>query len=134
MKLTISNRITSLFLAVLVVFSTLSFTVEKHFCGGHLVDVAVFSEVKKCGMDTSVMNSEKKSCCQDKVEVIKGLEDLKIDSNKDLVTVQIAFVKSSDYKFEVLYVTLPKQINPHKNYAPPNLVAEITILQETFLI
>ena len=77
MKLNFTYRVTSMFLAVLVVFSTLSFTVKKHFCGTNLVDVAVFSDVKGCGMELASMGKMKKPCCKEEVEIIKGLEDLK---------------------------------------------------------
>ena len=46
-------------LALLVLFSTVSFTIEKHFCGDILVDVAVFTEVEKCAMEAEEIALEK---------------------------------------------------------------------------
>ena len=50
----IHNRILQLIsmaMAVLVLISTLSVSIEKHYCGDHLVDVAIFAEAEKCGME-----------------------------------------------------------------------------------
>ena len=45
------HKIFSLSMALLVLMSTVSVTIEKHFCGDHLVDVAIFSDAEKCGME-----------------------------------------------------------------------------------
>tara|TARA_R110002033_G_scaffold155892_1_gene192145 strand:+ start:131 stop:289 length:159 start_codon:yes stop_codon:yes gene_type:complete len=37
-------KIASFLMALLVLFSTFSFTVDKHFCGNTLVDTAVFGK------------------------------------------------------------------------------------------
>lgn len=135
MKFLIIHKILSVALSFLVVFSTLSFTVEKHFCGDNLVDIAVFSEVKKCGMEMST-NTEtiKKSCCKDEVDVVKGQNDLKLNTTDDLLPVQIIFLESFVYSFNVLFESLPKQIIPHKDYSPPNLVADIQLIDQVFTI
>ena len=55
--------------------STVSFTIEKHFCGDKLIDVSVFSEADKCNMEASGMKAEgitKKPCCKDEVNMVKG--------------------------------------------------------------
>ncbi|WP_179343909.1 HYC_CC_PP family protein [Winogradskyella ursingii] len=134
MQVTILNRITSLILSVMVVFSTFSFTVEKHYCGDSLVDMSVFSEVQKCGMDLSEAVALDKSCCKDEVDVVKGQDDLKITTEKELSSSQVVFFKSFVFSFEALFESLSKQIIPHKDYSAPNLVAEIHVLHETFLI
>ncbi|NNE30904.1 MAG: hypothetical protein HKN40_00900 [Winogradskyella sp.] len=135
MKTTISNKITSLGLAILVVFSTLSLTVEKHFCGDNLVDVAIFSNVEKCGMDkSSVTETITKSCCKDEVEVVKGLEDLKLNTFDNLSLDQLVFIQSFIYSYSILFESLPKEIIPHKNYSPPNIVKDIQLLDDVFLI
>ncbi|MBV1887765.1 MAG: hypothetical protein KUG51_00590 [Urechidicola sp.] len=46
-------KIGSFLLAIVVLFSTFSFTVSSHFCGNILVDSSIFSEVEDCGMDMS---------------------------------------------------------------------------------
>ena len=61
-------------MALLVLLSTVSFTVEKHFCGDVLIDTAVFTEAQKCMMEAFEMEQAlitKKNCCKDELEVIK---------------------------------------------------------------
>nr|WP_317166892.1 hypothetical protein [Winogradskyella litoriviva] len=135
MKFLSIHKILSIALAFLVVFSTLSFTVEKHYCGDNLVDISVFSEVKKCGMEMSP-NTEaiKKSCCKDEIDVVKGQNDLKLNTSDDLLPVQIVFLQSFVYSFNALFESLTKQIIPHNDYSPPNLVADIQLLDQVFTI
>lgn len=79
-----------------VIFSTLSFSVEKHFCGSYLVDSAIFSKVKNCGMKINSETAMKKNCCKDKVEIIKGQDDLKIPVFDDLFfSQQLVFIAFS---------------------------------------
>lgn len=119
-------------LAFLVLFSTVSFTVEKHFCGDVLIDTAVFTEARGCGMEMS--STDKKQCCKDELEIIKGQDKLKISSIDDLSFNQLLFISSYVYSYINLFETLSKEIVPHKNYSPPNLVADIHVLDQVFII
>lgn len=129
----ILHKIFSAFLALLVVFSTVSFTVEKHFCGDVLVDVSVFSEVEKCGME-AMEKLQKKSCCKDEVDVVKGQDELKFSSFEDLNFEQQQFVLAFTFTSLNSFEGLSKQIIPHKDYSPPNLVTDIQVLDQVFLI
>ena len=124
-------------MALLVLISTVSFTVEKHYCGDHLIDVAVFSKVKSCGMDMvqlPVASIQEKHCCKDELEVIKGQDKLKKASSEDLDFGQQLFITSFIYSYHTLFEGLPKQITPHKDYSPPNLITDIQILDQVFII
>lgn len=48
----IFNKTVALFLAFVVLFSTMSFTIDMHFCGNTLVETAIFHKAKGCGMET----------------------------------------------------------------------------------
>ena len=127
----------SVTLALLVLVSTMSFTVEKHFCGNILVDMAVFADVKGCGMDLSklqTIENEKNNCCKNDVEVVKGQDELKTTAFDDLKYHQQLFFTSFVYSFVNLFEGLSEQIIPHKNYSPPNLVADIHVLDQVFII
>ena len=70
------KAITSSLLALVVLVSTLSFTLEQHFCLGQLVDVALFSDAS-CGMEHSTSDScdadlKEVDCCDEKHQVIEG--------------------------------------------------------------
>jgi len=130
------HRFVSVFLASLVLVSTMSFTVEKHFCGDVLVDVSLFANAKKCGMDNEKATTEtfKKSCCKDEVKLIKGQDELKFNTFDDLKFQQQIFLQTFVYSYVGLYESLPKKIIPNKNYSPPNIVQDIQVLDEVYLI
>ncbi len=124
-------------MAMLLLFSTVSFTVEKHFCGDVLIDVAVFSDVHKCGLeldDSQQTNVVKKSCCKDTLEIVEGQDELTVKTFDDLDVNQQQFLTAYTYSFNSLFEVLPKQIIPHNHYRPPNLIVDVQILDQVFLI
>ena len=71
------TKITSALLAFLVLFSTLSFTVESHYCGGFLMDISIVGEANDCGMKVEQkMAKEKINCCKDEVIITDGQDEL----------------------------------------------------------
>ncbi len=137
MKSLASHKIFSIVLSLLVLVSTLSLTIEKHFCGGVLIDFAVFTEVKKCS-DDIVENGKneitKKSCCKDEVDVFKGLDKVTTNSFEDLDDIQKQILLAYSFSYINLFEGLPNLIIPHKDYKPPVLIKDIQILDETYLI
>tara|TARA_R110000868_G_scaffold329589_4_gene590394 strand:+ start:1302 stop:1613 length:312 start_codon:yes stop_codon:yes gene_type:complete len=89
-------------LAFLVLFSTVSFTVEKHFCGDTLVDVAIFTESDKCAMEAQEILM-KKTYCKDEVDIIKGQDELKPSSFEDLDFNQQQFITTFTYSYLNLF-------------------------------
>ena len=134
MKLIFLHKSFSVMLSILVLCSTMSITVEKHFCGGTLVDVALFSEAKGCGMEMTSESQMKKPCCKDEVEVIQGQDELKVTSFKELDLEKQQILLAYVYTYASLFVSLPKEIIPHRDYVPPNLVTDIHVLDQVFLI
>jgi hypothetical protein len=123
-------------LSVLVLFSTLSLTIEKHFCGDVLVDVAVFTETEKCADDIAVIDETvitKKSCCKDEIDVIEGIE-LTTNSFNDLYDIQQQILLAYSFSYHKLFEGLPNLVITHKDYSPPRLVIDIHLLDETYLI
>jgi hypothetical protein len=125
----------SVSLAFLVLFSTLSLTVEKHYCGTNLVDTSVFSESKKCGgMDASDTIYVKKPCCKDTIDLVKGQDELHT-ADFETIDFKLEFtINAYLFTYIQLFESLPKQIIPHKDYSPPNLIKDIQVLDETYLI
>ncbi|WP_298342070.1 hypothetical protein [uncultured Algibacter sp.] len=123
----------SISLALIVLFSTVSFTIEKHYCGDVLVDVSVFYEAEKCGME-AIELAQKKSCCKDEIDIVEGQDELKISSFEDLEFEKQQFLSAFIYSYINGFESLPKQTIPHKDYSPPNLVADIQVLDQVFII
>jgi hypothetical protein len=130
------HKITAVLIAMVVLLSTLSFTIDMHYCGDVLVDAAIFQKAKGCGMemDNTHNKSIKKACCKNEVIIIKGQDKLKMTPLNHLTFDQQLFIVSYTYSFNNLFESLPKQVIPHKDYAPPNLVPDIQILDQVFII
>lgn len=136
-KILLSHKIFSVALSFLVLFSTLSLTVEKHFCGDVLIDVAIFTESDKCAMEAFDMQQEeitKKTCCKDEIDILDGIDQITINSFEDLDKIQKDVLIAYVYTCVNLFESLPNQVVPHKDYIPPNLIRDINVLHETFLI
>lgn len=131
-----SHKIFSVALAFLVLLSTVSFTMEKHFCGDTLIDTAIFSQADTCGTDVVATSTtaEKQSCCKNEVELVKGQDKLKKASFEDLNFDQQLILTALFYNYINLFEGLPEQVIPHKNYSPPHLVTNIQILDQVFII
>lgn len=133
-------KITSLILAVIVLFSSLSFTVDMHYCGDTLVDATIFSKAKTCGMEMEkavTLNTEcsiaKKDCCSEKQIIVKGQNELKT-SFDNLTLPQQHFLATFAYVYVNLFEGLKENINPFNDYSPPLVVKDIQKLDETYLI
>lgn len=136
MKYSKSHKVISLVLSLFVFLSTLSVTIEKHFCGDTLVDVAVFSKVKKCCGDNSSSSDEitQNSCCKNETDLVEGLRDLTVKTFDDLDLDKQKVLLAFTYAYVSLYESLPKKIVPHRDYSPPLLIKDIQVLDETYLI
>ncbi|MGB5189087.1 HYC_CC_PP family protein [Robiginitalea sp.] len=137
----IGIRIASLFMALLVLLSTLSFSVGMHFCGDSLVDFSLFESGDTCGMTAQTqkpptsceMMEMDMDCCSDVAFVVEGQQELKL-SFDPLTFEQELFVSSFVYTYLSLFED-PSEYNPHfKDYAPPPLIRDVQILNQTFLI
>ena len=131
-----THKTFSVALSFLVLFSTLSLTIEKHFCGDVLIDVAIFSESEKCLDDVAEGTAEtiKKSCCKDEVDVLEGLTQLTTNSFEDLDDLQKQVLLAYSFSYVNLFEGLPNLVIPHKDYIPPLLIKDIQVLDETYLI
>lgn len=132
------HKIMSFLIAFVVLFSTLSFTVSMHYCGGTLVETAVFQKAKGCGMEMQKPSSEscsitKKNCCNDEQLVVDGQNELKLQV--DTITFeQQVFIASFLYTYINLFEGLDKNVSSYEQYKPPLVSKQIFKLDETYLI
>ena len=133
----ILHKIFSFSLALVVLLSTVSFTIEKHYCGDVLVDVSVFTEVEKCAMEAYEMEQAKitkKNCCKDIIDIVEGQDELSLKSFDDLQIDQQQFLTAFAAAYVNLFEGLPQHVIPHKQYNPPFLVTDIQVLDQVFII
>lgn len=126
-------------MAFVVLFSTMSFTIDMHYCGNTLVDTAVFQKAKGCGMKTDVATTSsmcsivKKDCCKEDQIIVKGQDELKISFEKLTVDQQF-FIASFVYTFIDLFEGIEQKAIAFKEYSPPIVIKQIYKLDETYLI
>ncbi|WP_190808918.1 hypothetical protein [Flagellimonas sp. S3867] len=123
-------------LALLVLLSTVSWTVDKHLCMGKVVDVAFFANAKTCGMeaDSNSMDTEfEKSCCDEVSFTMQGQEDLKT-SFFDLDLKQQVFLVGYTYSYINLFQDVDTVTTSFLGHPPPLLNKDYQVLYETFLI
>ena len=133
------EKIGAIFMAFIVLFSTMSFTISEHYCGEMLVDSALFSKAESCGMEmqksTPIKDCsiQKDNCCSNVIIQIEGQSELKTNLS-DLSHEQEVFSALYIDSYINLFEGLDNNIVPFKYYSPPLLVRDIQILDEVFLI
>jgi len=128
-------------MALLVLFSTLSFSVDMHFCGDHLVDFSLFEGVDSCAMNdvpakssgSCAMMEMDMECCSDVEFVVEGSRDLKLTLDQ-LSFEQQVFVSSFIYSYVHRFDGHTQNFASFGDYAPPPLIRDVQILDQTFLI
>ncbi|MDT7827127.1 hypothetical protein RQM65_00425 [Pricia sp. S334] len=126
-------------MAFVVLFTTMSFTVDMHYCGDTLMDFSISHKDATCGMEKreDPMSCEsgmtEESCCTDAQMVLEGQDDLK-HSFHSLSFDQQVFVASFIYAYISLLDGTESKAVPFDDYAPPFLKRDVLVLHQTFLI
>jgi len=126
-------------MAILLLVSTTSWKVEKHFCMGHLVDLAFFLDAEDCGMAMDMVNEgnstlqQESSCCSEEIIFVDGQEDLKT-VNADLSVDQQFFLIVITQTFQNNFNGIEQHDVANEYYPPPLLVRNVQILDQVFLI
>lgn len=117
------SKILSILLAIVVLFSTMSFTIDKHYCGKILVDVAINKAAKKCAMELYLESSgssiTKPSCCKDEHQVIIGQDELKTKVQLELDN-PLAYTGTIQFQQHSLFPALKVLHAYSGNHDPPD--------------
>lgn len=135
---TLIHKIVSQIMAMIVLFSTMSFAVNLHYCGDKLVEMAIFHEVKGCGMKMQNTSEErcsitKRNCCNDKQLVQNGQDELQLSIDKIAFDQQL-FITSFVYTYINLFEGLKEHFVPFDHYSPPLVLKDIQKIDEVYLI
>lgn len=130
----------AIFMACVVLVTTMSFTVDMHYCGDNLVDFSFIQSAKTCGMEKvqATKGCEKpmlseKSCCSDEQMVKQGQDDLKT-SFDTLSFEQQTFIAAFTYSYIKLFEGTASTDVSYKDYPPPFVKRDVQVLHQTFLI
>lgn len=116
-------------MALLVLASTVSWTVDKHICMGRVMDISFFAHADDCGMDMDM----EKSCCDDESFTVQGQDDLKISFEKFDLDQQVFLVSFVQTYFQ-LFKTDSEEPYAFNEYNPPPLIRDVQVLDQTFRI
>jgi len=75
----------------------------------------------------------KNSCCDDEVVFVEGQDDLKISFN-DLELEQQSFLVAFTNFYYNSFLDFSNRLRSNEKYPPPNLVRDIQLLDQVFLI
>jgi len=134
----VSHKIMSLAMTFVVLFSTMSCTVNMHYCGDTLVESAIFQKAKGCGMEMEKPSTEecsitKKNCCDDKQLAIEGQDELQLQVDKITFEQQV-FIASFVYTYINLFEGLDSNVSTYEEYKPPLVIRQLYKIDETYLI
>ncbi|AUS05965.1 HYC_CC_PP family protein [Pseudotamlana carrageenivorans] len=134
----VTHKIMSVLMAFVVLFSTLSFTLNMHYCGDNLVETAIFHKAKGCGMEmqnplTEGCSITKKNCCNDVQLLVDGQDELQLQLDKITFEQQV-FIATFVYTYINLFEGLDNNVSSYEEYKPPLVIKEIFKIDETYLI
>lgn len=125
----------AMLLAFLLLFSTLSFSVDMHFCGRSLVDMGLFHKAEGCGMSMDDSLTAAMGCCSDQEVVVIGQDNLKAPVASALQAPPDVWVSIPAGPYVVVRPEpLREAFIPFKEYSPPKLIRNISVQQQVFLI
>ncbi len=133
------HKATSFLMALVVLFSTMSFTISSHYCGETLVATSLFRNVESCGMEKAMAtlpsgcSLSKPDCCKNEEIAMKGQDELKITFDKISLDQQI-FVAAFIHTYVNLFPSIEDAKPSLKAYPPPLIVRQLFKLDETYLI
>lgn len=132
------KKISAFILSFVVLLSSMSFAIDKHYCGGELMDISYFGEANGCDMDhnegvASYQTIKKNSCCVNEIQIIESTtfdkEKLTKVTQKNI---EFAFIYAYSYIDVFNEVLLNKEW--YKDFSPPDIEEDKQVLLQSFLI
>lgn len=151
-KISFTYRLSALFLAILMLFSTVGFSLDIHYCGGKVKSFSFYGKAETCKMmsKTSTVSCHnaskktcsqnesnngfsKKSCCDQKTFTLQNLDDSKVINGIEWTTADLQLITVYVLaNFNLFQTEVSKTI--YSVYSPPILNHDVAILHQVFLI
>lgn len=128
-------------MALLVLIASMGFTINKHYCGGELKNVAINKQAELCVMCKAAEEKkachnpqDKKSCCENEQDNVK-ISDLTLVKKIDKqFLVDFNFVAVAPVLLENIHIDLLSVSLQLKEYAPPLIAHDIPVEVQSFLL
>lgn len=131
-------KIGTFYLAFLVLFSSVSFTVYRHFCQGEVTRVSLMESTKPCCLKekpkTVAEEIQGEGCCKEVSEYKKNASFKQGYRNILSILVKIGFEKSCTPIFLLPKKTVSKKLILFANFSPTLFIFNRNILYATLLI
>ena len=133
-----SYKTSAILLAFLLLFSTVSFSMDMHFCGDKLVDLSFFDNSADCSMKLLMPKEEKcpmslMKCCTDE-EISQVGQDELATSFHSLDLKEQQFLIAYTIVYLANFSDNAGQHIPFSHYTPPLITYDRQVIWETFLI
>lgn len=145
------NKISSycaLLLTFIVLLSSVSLSVDFHFCQGKLKSLSFYGKAKNCHEMASQKVScphhkskvptscseVSKDCCSNQTILVQSDIDKQINNNNYLDFTNFIFVVSNADIISMALIMEAEDVVPFANYKPPLLKKDIAVLYAVFLL
>ena len=158
-KSNFSYRLSAIMLSFLMLFSSVGFSIDVHFCGGEIETIGFYGKADECDMmkkaemqkqthaccpsqkkvkthcskNTKKNSISKKSCCQNETFVLQSTDDGQTSNTFDLANVDLTFVALFVYN-QLFNFEGEADLNNFNHYSPPLIPQDVIILHQVFLI
>ncbi|WP_052958720.1 HYC_CC_PP family protein [Maribacter thermophilus] len=132
------HKLFSVSMALLLLLSTISWTVEKHMCMGRIMDIALFDQAESCCPDIGFVSLKdegikKEHCCHNEAFTMQGQDNL-THNFSDVSFSQQVFLVSFTSSYVGLFREPILKNTVFRSYPPPLLDKDLNILHQVFLI
>lgn len=135
-------KIISILLIPIVLVSTSSFSLDRHLCMDNIYSYSIFGQAEDCGMEMNTCDEKTSSscslidedCCSNENQTIIGsVLNVNLGSHIDLEQINFLtyFVVSKYYLFKS---NLNNSKSIFKDYSPPKVIKNISVLFQIFII
>lgn len=135
LSLIVMKKTFSVLLSLIILFSSLNFSLSAHYCGQTIVDVALFGEAEACPMADEMNNdSEEEPCCSDGQIIIEG-EDYLSSKSFEKQEVEKIDMLLAELQFPLQLLLEDEQTYSFiVHYTPPLIERDITVVVQSFLL
>jgi hypothetical protein len=135
----IAQKIGAFIMAVVILISTTSFTIDLQYCGKELVDTAIFSMVNTCDSEQNKTSTDnccesEATCCYDEQIVIGGVGDLTLISISKLKVSEQILWTAPNFSSRITFEEFVQHGNWNQQYIPPLLSPNFQKLHQIFLL
>ncbi|MEM9142632.1 MAG: hypothetical protein AAGA86_06560 [Bacteroidota bacterium] len=133
-------KIVAMGMAFMLLASTTTWSVGKHYCMGLLVELSFFAHAADCRMDGDMGQEglfaleQDDSCCNDQLVVVQGQRIVKGLSHQTPTLDKVHLNVAQSFLFPGYSRRPSQKILTYEYYPPPPLVKDIQLLDEVFLI